>query len=125
MKLFNEQQMELLKPHEEQLFRALHQKYYRSTNTKTLDALKAIYDSVADTPYNANWSCGHCVLSFLAALGKIYFESKAALENQAQSITSAVTAMTEAVSNATKSVKSLNKATPRKASNNKKKTTKK
>lgn len=125
MKIFSKEQLEILKPNEEQFKRAVYFKYYRSTNTKLLDELKTIYDSVADEPYNANWGCGHCVLAFLAALGKIYFESKAALENQAQSITSTVTAMTEAVSNATKSVKSLNKATPRKASNNKKKTTKK
>lgn len=76
MKTFTAKQMEILAVQEEQLRRATYQRYYRSTNTKVLNELKEIYDSVADKPYPANWSCGHCVLSFLAALGTLYFEAK-------------------------------------------------
>lgn len=119
MKLFNEQQMELLKPHEEQLFRALHQKYYRSTNTKTLDALKAIYDSVADTPYNANWSCGHCVLSFLAALGKIYFDTKDSLAKAINKATEETKALADAINKAAKEIKTTPKKSTAKTNNSK------
>lgn len=86
MKTFTKEQMEFLKPHEAQLFRATYQEYYRSTNTKLLEEFKAIYDSVADKPADTNWSCGHCVLGFLKKVGQIYFETKKELERVVEEV---------------------------------------
>jgi Skp family chaperone for outer membrane proteins len=86
MKTFTKEQMEFLKPHEDQLFRATYQEYYRSTNTKLLEEFKAIYDSVADKPADTNWSCGHCVLAFLKKVGQIYFDTKKELERVVEEV---------------------------------------
>jgi len=84
---YNEEQMEFLKEHEKQLFNATYQNFYRSTHSTLLDKMKAIYDSVAESPYPANWSCGHCVLDFLRHVGKIYFDTKKAGQLTAQQMT--------------------------------------
>lgn len=88
--LYNKEQMEFLKTHEQQLYRATYQDYYRSTNSKLLDQMKEIYDSVADKPYPANWSCGHCVLDFLRHVGLIYFKTKKELEEKAAKVVEAL-----------------------------------
>lgn len=87
---FNKEQMEILKEHEQQLFRATYQDYYRSTNTKLLEQFKQMYDSVSKEPWTGNWSCGHCVLSFLKAVGNIYFNTKKQIEEKASQLVEAL-----------------------------------
>jgi len=76
MKRFNQEQLDGLRQYEDVFFKAVHQNYYRSMSTKTLDALKSVYDETQDKPYGANWACSHCVLKFLQAIGAKYYEDK-------------------------------------------------
>lgn len=83
MKAFTKEQLDFLKQFEENLHRATYLKYYRGMGSKKLDEMKAVYDEATEGKYNANWSCSHCVLSFLQAVGKKYFEDKKAYEEKA------------------------------------------
>ena len=74
-------------------FKAVHQNYYRSMNSRTLDLMKAEYDKVADKPYGANWSCSHCVLAFLQTVGKKYYADKKAYEEKAAKLVEAIDAV--------------------------------
>lgn len=90
MKSFNQTQIDELKQYEIVFFRAVHQDYYRSMSRKVLDALKAMYDETQDSPYSANWSCSHCVLTFLKTIGKKYYDDKKALEEKAAELVKAI-----------------------------------
>lgn len=74
MKHFNKEQLETLAEYEPNFFRAVHQDYYRTMRSTVIDKLRDMYDSVADKPYDTNWSCNHCILSFLKTIGKKYYE---------------------------------------------------
>lgn len=83
MKEFTQEQLDGLKQYEDIFFKAVYQNYYRSMNTKTLDAMKGVYDSTQDKPYSANWACSHCVLRFLQTIGQKYYDDKKALAERA------------------------------------------
>ena len=83
MKAFTKEQLDYLKQFEDNLYKAVHLKYYRNMSSKTLDAVKAVYDEATEGSYTANWSCSHCVLAFLQAVGKKYFEDKEAYNKKA------------------------------------------
>ena len=83
MKAFTKEQLDGLKQYEDIFFRAVHQDYYRSMNSKTLDAMKEVYDSTADKPYDGNWFCNHCVLAFLKVIGRKYYDDLDAYGKQA------------------------------------------
>ena len=84
MKTFTQEQLEALKQYEPMLRTAHYNHYYRSTNTRILNEIKAIYDEAADTPYQGRWNCSHCVLKFLSTVGKKYFEDIEFLNNKAE-----------------------------------------
>lgn len=90
MKAFTKVQLDGLKEYESIFFKAVHQRYYRSMSTKILDAIKSVYDTVADKPYDANWSCSHCVLAFLQVVGKKYYEDLDAYNKQAEKLVQAL-----------------------------------
>ena len=83
MKEFTQEQLAELKQYEDVFFKAVYQNYYRSLSTKTLDALKTVYDETQDKPYGAKWGCSHCVLRFLQTIGAKYYEDKKAFEEKA------------------------------------------
>lgn len=74
MKHFNKEQLDILSEYEQNFFRAVHQDYYRTMRSTVIDKLSDIYNSVADKPYNTNWSCSHCILAFLKTIGKKYYD---------------------------------------------------
>ena len=73
MKKFNQEQVDNLRQYEDIFFKAVNQNYYRSMNTKTLEAMVSIYNETADIPYKGNWACSHCVLAFLKLIGSKYY----------------------------------------------------
>lgn len=93
MKQFNKEQLDILAKWEESFFTATVGKYYRNIATRSLDTIKAVYDEVADKPFGANWSCNHCVLSFLQMVGKKYYEDKKAYEEKAAKLVEAIDAV--------------------------------
>ena len=93
MKSFTKEQLDALKEYEGMFFKAVHQNYYRSMNSKTLDLMKAEYDKVADKPYGANWSCSHCVLAFLQVIGKKYYKDLEAYNKKAAKLVEAIDAV--------------------------------
>ena len=83
MKQFNKEQLEALKQYEDNFNRAVNLNYYRNMTGKSLDAIAAVYDTVADKSYAKNWSCSHCILAFLQSVGKKYFNDLEAYKNKA------------------------------------------
>lgn len=126
MKAFTKEQLDFLKQFEDNLHRATYLKYYRGMGSKKLDEMKAVYDEATEGKYNANWSCSHCVLSFLQAVGKKYFADKQAYEEKAAQLVEAIDAVMAEVHDEPVSKepepKPTKKATPKKTT---KKATKK
>ena len=83
MKQFNKEQLDALKQYEDNFNRAVNLNYYRNMTGKALDAIAAVYDTVADKSYAKNWSCSHCILAFLQSVGKKYFNDLEAYKNKA------------------------------------------
>ena len=83
MKQFNKEQLDVLKQYEDNFNRAVNLNYYRNMTGKALDAIAAVYDTVADKSYAKNWSCSHCILAFLQSVGKKYFNDLEAYKNKA------------------------------------------
>lgn len=83
MKQFNKEQLDVLKQYEDNFNRAVNLNYYRNMTGKSLDAIAAVYDTVADKSYAKNWSCSHCILAFLQSVGKKYFNDLEAYKNKA------------------------------------------
>lgn len=83
MKQFNKEQLDALKQYEDNFNRAVNLNYYRNMTGKALDAIAAVYDTVADKSYTKNWSCSHCILAFLQSVGKKYFKDLEAYKNNA------------------------------------------
>ena len=83
MKQFNKEQLDALKQYEDNFNRAVNLNYYRNMTGKSLDAIAAVYDTVADKSYAKNWSCSHCILAFLQSVGKKYFNDLEAYKNKA------------------------------------------
>lgn len=83
MKQFNKEQLDALKQYEDNFNRAVNLNYYRNMTGKALDAIAAVYDTVADKSYAKNWSCSHCILAFLQSVGKKYFKDLEAYKNKA------------------------------------------
>ena len=90
MKTFTQEQLDGLRQYEDIFFKAVYQNYYRSMSGKTLDAMKSVYDETQDKPYAANWTCSHCVLTFLKTIGSKYYEDKKALEERAAQLVKAM-----------------------------------
>lgn len=90
MKQFNKEQLDALKQYEDNFNRAVNLNYYRNMTGKALDAIAAVYDTVVDKSYSKNWSCSHCVLSFLKSVGKKYFEDLEAYKNNAAKLVEAL-----------------------------------
>ena len=86
MKKFNQEQVDNLRQYEDIFFKAVNQNYYRSMNTKTLEAMVSIYNETTDTPYKGNWACSHCVLAFLKLIGSKYYEDKKLIEEKAEKL---------------------------------------
>ena len=83
MKQFNKEQLDALKQYEDNFNRAVNLNYYRNMTGKALDAIAAVYDTVADKSYAKNWSCSHCILAFLQSVGNKYFKDLEAYKNKA------------------------------------------
>ena len=83
MKQFSKEQLDVLKQYEDNFNRAVNLNYYRNMTGKALDAIAAVYDTVADKSYAKNWSCSHCILAFLQSVGKKYFNDLEAYKNKA------------------------------------------
>lgn len=83
MKQFNKEQLDALKQYEDNFNRAVNLNYYRNMTGKALDAIAAVYDTVADKSYAKNWSCSHCILAFLQSVGNKYFNDLEAYKNKA------------------------------------------
>lgn len=82
MKQFSKEQLDVLKQYEDNFNRAVNLNYYRNMTGKSLDAIAAVYDTVADKSYAKNWSCSHCILAFLQSVGKKYFNDLEAYKNK-------------------------------------------
>ncbi len=80
MKTFNQEQLEVLSEYEDRFRTAVSMDYYRNLTSRTLDKINEVYAEVNGTKHNSNWSCGHCVLSFLKTVGSLYFKSVEALD---------------------------------------------
>lgn len=83
MKQFSKEQLDVLKQYEDNFNRAVNLNYYRNMTGKALDAIAAVYDTVADKSYAKNWSCSHCILAFLQSVGNKYFKDLEAYKNKA------------------------------------------
>lgn len=90
MKQFNKEQLDALKQYEDNFNRAVNLNYYRNMTGKALDAIAAMYDTVADKSYTKNWSCSHCILAFLQSVGKKYFKDLEAYKNNAAKLVEAL-----------------------------------
>ena len=90
MKQFNKEQLDALKQYEDNFNRAVNLNYYRNMTGKALDAIAAVYDTVADKSYAKNWSCSHCILAFLQSVGKKYFNDLEAYKNKAAKLVEAL-----------------------------------
>lgn len=93
MKQFTKEQLDILSQWEDRFYTATVSKYYRNISSKSLDLIKSIYDEATESTYYANWSCSHCVLSFLMLAGKKYFEDKKAYEEKAAQLVEAIDAV--------------------------------
>lgn len=90
MKQFNKEQLDALKQYEDNFNRAVNLNYYRNMTGKALDAIAAVYDTVADKSYAKNWSCSHCILAFLQSVGNKYFNDLEAYKNNAAKLVEAL-----------------------------------
>lgn len=90
MKQFTKEQLEVLSQWEDRLYTASQSKFYRNISSKSLDTIKAVYEEASESSVSANWSCNHCILAFLATVGKKYFEDKKALEEKAAQLVKAL-----------------------------------
>lgn len=90
MKQFSKEQLDALKQYEDNFNRAVNLNYYRNMTGKSLDAIAAVYDTVADKSYAKNWSCSHCILAFLQSVGKKYFKDLEAYKNNAAKLVEAL-----------------------------------
>lgn len=122
MKAFTKEQLDILSEWEDRFYTSTVAKYYRNISSKSLDKIKAVYDSVDDNPYVANWSCNHCVLAFLAKVGKKYFEDKKALEEKAAKLVESLDEIMDEVADIPKKVTkpSVKRNTTNKKNNKKK-----
>ena len=90
MKQFSKEQLDVLKQYEDNFNRAVNLNYYRNMTGKALDAIAAVYDTVADKSYAKNWSCSHCILAFLQSVGNKYFKDLEAYKNNAAKLVEAL-----------------------------------
>ena len=122
MKQFTKEQLNALSQWEDRLYTASVSKFYRNISSKSLETIKAVYEEVSDDPVQANWNCNHCVLAFLAKVGKKYFEDKKALEEKAAQLVNALDEVFDKVSDElepTKVEKHVVKKTNKRASKKK------
>lgn len=116
MKQFTKEQLNVLSQWEDRLYSAYNSKFYRNISSKSLDTIKGVYEEASGEPVNANWSCNHCILAFLAEVGKKYFEDCKAYELKAAQMASAIDAVFNEVPDEPKKSTTKPKATkqPRK-----------
>lgn len=74
---FTKEQREILKQYEDRLNTAYNLNYVRGLTYKASDAILGVWREVKGKDENVNFSCSHCVLSFMKKVGKMYFEDLA------------------------------------------------
>lgn len=123
MRQFTKQEIETLSQFEETLNTATYCKYYRNISAKKLDEIKAVYEAASGEPYGANWSCNHCILTFLQTVGRKYFDD---LEKIAMKEIEMMEAVDQLMNDVPETVEKPKKPAVKKTNNSKtKKTSKK
>lgn len=80
MRRFTNEELEILSAYEDRFYTAVNLDYYRNLSSRILTNINDIYLNAGGSPLSTNWSCGHCVLSFLRTVGAKYFKDKEAAE---------------------------------------------
>lgn len=83
---FNATQLEELKQYEDRFSTAVNADYYRNLGGRTLDRINNIYAEAEGKTLAHNWSCSHCILTFLKTVGAKYFADLKEYNKQAEQL---------------------------------------
>ena len=107
MRHFTNEELKALEQYEPRFKSAMELNYVRNLEPRYLITIKAIYDSATGVAYGLNSTCSHCVLAFMAAVGKKYFADKKLIEAEAQKLIEATNSLGDSASRAAQLVKAL------------------
>ena len=80
---FNKEQLDILSEYEDRFTTAVRMDYYRNLGSKALNAINDVWEQAEGKKLPGNWSCGHCILTFLKTVGAKYFKDKEEYEKDA------------------------------------------
>ena len=81
---FTEEEMAILATMEDKLYTACYCKFVRLSNRSQLEQLDVIYKKAFNTTQGAIGACNHCLMEICKKVGKLYFDQKKEMENEAK-----------------------------------------